>query len=148
MGQVITQIHHFTSKLRGDLGRAKNRRRLKLSKNVVEDITLMLVFPEEAHKGTDINILVHRKPDKICRSDFCPVCLGGYSSDSFAWRFYSPKHLIFGASNNLFEHLATVITPWIYIPETIFQPHAIRIVGEVLVRSTAQATTQIKSKDV
>ena len=41
--------------------------------------------------------------------------MGGYSSDGFDWRFCIPLWLKFLASNNLLEHLATVITPWIDI---------------------------------
>ena len=82
-----------------------------MSKNVIEDLKLMLISLEEAHKGIDMSILVHRKPDKIYRSDSCPAGLRGYSFNGFAWRFYLPKHLLLRASNNLLEHLAIVITP-------------------------------------
>jgi hypothetical protein len=39
--------------------------------------------------------------------------LGGYSHEGFAWHFYLPENLKFCASNNLLEHLAAIITPWI-----------------------------------
>jgi hypothetical protein len=41
--------------------------------------------------------------------------LGGYSHKGFAWRFYLPDDLKFCALNNLLEHLAAIITPWIDI---------------------------------
>ena len=40
---------------------------------------------------------------------------GGYSHKGWAWRFYLPPHLQFRASNNLLEHIASIITPWIDI---------------------------------
>ncbi len=46
---------------------------------------------------------------------FCPAGLGGYSNSTFAWRWYLPSHLLFQASNNLLEHLAAIITPWVDI---------------------------------
>ena len=75
----------------------------------------MLFFLEEAHIGVDMNLLVYRKPTEVYRSDSCPADLGGYSSDGFSWRFYIPLWLKLRASNNLLEHLATVVTPWIDI---------------------------------
>ena len=39
--------------------------------------------------------------------------MGGYSSDGFTWRWYVPEYLKFRASNNLLEHLASIVTPWI-----------------------------------
>jgi hypothetical protein len=41
--------------------------------------------------------------------------LGGYSHEGFALRFYLPDDLKFCALNNLREHLAVTITPWIDI---------------------------------
>jgi hypothetical protein len=41
--------------------------------------------------------------------------LEGHSHKSFKWRFYLPDDLKFCASNNLLEHLAAIITPWIDI---------------------------------
>ena len=115
MGIVLPSIHHFMSRLRELLRKSANTRRVNLNTNVIEDLKLMLFFLEEAHIGVDMNLLVYRKPTKIFRSDSCPAGLGGYSSDGFAWRFYIPLWLKFRASNNLLEHLATVITPCIDI---------------------------------
>jgi len=62
-----------------------------------------------------MNLLVFRKPTHVYRSDSCPHGLGGYSHMGFAWRFYLPEELRFRASNNLLEHLASIITVWIDI---------------------------------
>ena len=64
-----------------------------------------------------MNIIAYRKPTHIYRSDSCPWGLGGYSHEGFAWRWYVPSHLLFRASNNLLEHIASIITPWIDILE-------------------------------
>ena len=73
----------------------------------------MFFFLEKAKDGVDMNLLVFRKPNKVYRSDSCPAGMGGYSSDGFAWRWYLPDHLKFRASNNLLEHMASIVTPWI-----------------------------------
>jgi hypothetical protein len=41
--------------------------------------------------------------------------MGGYSHEGFAWQFYLPDNLQFRASNNLLEHLAGTISPWVDI---------------------------------
>ena len=61
----------------------------------------------------DLNLIAYRKPTHVNHSDSCPRGLGGYSHKGHAWRFYLPPHLRFRASNNLLEHLASIITPWI-----------------------------------
>ena len=115
VGVVIPQIHHFMSRLRGAMRRASSRRSIKLNQLVKDDLKLMMFFLERANAGIDMNILVHRKPTKVYRSDSCPAGMGGYSSDGFAWRWYIPAHLRFRASNNFLEHIATTITPWVDI---------------------------------
>ena len=60
-------IHHFMTRIRGILRRAKNRRIIKLNDMVIKDLKLMLFLLEEAVGGVDMNILVYRKPTKIYR---------------------------------------------------------------------------------
>ena len=60
-----------------------------------------------------MNFLVYIKPTKVFRSYPYPAGLGGYISNGFTWIFYIPLCLNFLASNNMLEHLATMITPWI-----------------------------------
>jgi hypothetical protein len=62
-----------------------------------------------------MNIIVYRQPTHIYCSNSCPVRLGGYSDSSFAWRYYLPANLQFCATNNLLEHLASIILPWVDI---------------------------------
>lgn len=81
----LPQIHHFMSRLRELLRRAKNRQSVKLPEAAVDDIKLMLLFLDKAVKGIDVKLLVYRKPTKIYMSDSYPAGMGGYSSDGFAW---------------------------------------------------------------
>ena len=104
------------------LRKSANRRRINLNTDVIKDLELMLFLLEEEHIGVDMNLLVYRKPTKVYISDSCPAGLGEYSSDGFAWRFYIPLWLKFRSSNNLLEHLATVITPWINIVAKRLRP--------------------------
>ncbi len=62
-----------------------------------------------------MNNIAFRRPTHVYRSNSCPAGLGGYSHEGFAWRWYLPKDLEFGAMNNLLEHLAAIIPPWINI---------------------------------
>ena len=113
VGIILPQLHHFMSRLRDLLWKSSNRRSINLTESTRKDLELMLFFLNKAKDGIDMNLLVFRKPTKVYRSDSCPAGMGGYSSDGFAWRWYLPDHLKFRASNNLLEHLAAIITPWI-----------------------------------
>jgi hypothetical protein len=73
----------------------------------------MSFFLDKARDGIDMNIVAYLFPTSCYRSDSCPHGLGGYSNDGRGWRWYLPPELRFRASNNLLEHLAAVITPWI-----------------------------------
>ena len=75
----------------------------------------MLFFLKRAHIGVSMNLVAYRKPTHVFRSDSCPAGLGGYSHSGFAWRFYLPENLKFRASNNLLEHIASIITVWVDI---------------------------------
>jgi hypothetical protein len=70
---------------------------------------------EKAHEGIDMNIIAYLQPTFCYRSDSCPHGLGGYSHEGWVWRWYLPMNLRFWASNNLLEHLAAIITPWVDI---------------------------------
>jgi hypothetical protein len=68
-----------------------------------------------AHNGISMNSIVYQWPTHVYCSDSCPAGLGKYSDSGFAWQYYlKPRHQ-FWATNNLLEHIATIITPWIDI---------------------------------
>jgi hypothetical protein len=75
----------------------------------------MIGIIKRAHEGIDLKIIVFRHPTHVFHSDSCPAGLGGYSNSRFAWCWYLAPHLHFQALNNLLEHLAAIITPWVDI---------------------------------
>ena len=75
----------------------------------------MIFFLEKAHVGITMNMVSYLKPTHADRSDSWPMGMGGYSNKGYAWRWYLPIELQFRASNNLVEHLASIITVWIDI---------------------------------
>jgi hypothetical protein len=115
LSMILPFVHHFMSRLRDLQARAKNRRSIKITAECEKDLNLMLFFLKEASKGVDLNQIAFRMPGFVYRSDSCPKGLGGYSHLGKAWRFYIPEWLQFRASNNLLEHIASIITPWIDI---------------------------------
>jgi hypothetical protein len=67
------------------------------------------------HNGISMNIIVYRWPARIYRSDLCPAGLGGYSDSGFTGQYcIKPEHQ-FWVTNNLLEHIAAIITPWVDI---------------------------------
>ena len=88
---------------------------MKINGKQFEDLKLMLNFLKMANKGINLKIIAFRCPTHVYRSDSCSAGLGGYSHEGFAWRWYLPENLKFRATNNLLEHLAAIISPWIDI---------------------------------
>ena len=114
---VVPHVHHFLSRIRElhTHARRTNHRHIYITPICIDDMKLMKTFLDRAHQGIDMNLITYRKPTHIYRSDSCPAGIGGYSHQGFAWRYYFPDNLLFCASNNLLEHMAAVITPWIDI---------------------------------
>ena len=75
----------------------------------------MIYFLDKAKEGVNINLKAYRKPTDIYRFDSCQAGLVGYSHEGFAWRFYILWELQVRASNNLLDHIRSIITPWIDI---------------------------------
>ena len=113
VSQILPEINHFLNGYRSLLNRAKHQRKAKVPLHVVADCHILLKFLEKAHEGISMNLLAYRLPDRVYRSDSCPAGLGGYSDQGFAWHYYLPPDLLFRASNNLLEHIASIITVWI-----------------------------------
>ncbi len=113
--QIVPPVHHFLSRLRYLKQRAKNKRMIMVNKEYNKDLKFLLMVLQKCQQGINLNAIAYRRPTHIYRSDSCPAGLGGYSHKGFAWRYYLPKDLEFRASNNLLEHLAAIITPWVDI---------------------------------
>ena len=115
LGQIIPTVHHFLSRLCFLKQWSENRQQIKINKQCTQDLQFLLFILGKCHQGIDLNLIAFWQPTHVYRSDSCPAGLGGYSHKGFAWRFYLPDELKFRASNNLLEHLAAIITPWIDI---------------------------------
>ena len=115
VGMIIPQVHHFLSRLRSLLRRAKKRRLpAPIDEDCKADLRLLKRVLELANDGISMNNLVYRKPTHPSRVDACPFGIGGYSvrRGGIAWRWYLPEELLFRASVNLLEHLAHIVQIW------------------------------------
>jgi hypothetical protein len=115
LGMAIHTVYHFMSKLHDLQERAKSRRSIAINNECRNNLRFMIGVIKRAYDGINLNIIVYQRPTHVYRSDSCPAGLGGYSDSGFAWRWYLLSHLLFRASNNLLEHLAAIITPWVDI---------------------------------
>lgn len=115
LSMVIPGVHHFLSRLRDLLWKAKRRHWIVIPPACADDFRLMKVFLAQAWKGVSLNLLAYRRPTHVYYSDSCPFGLGGFSTAGHAWRFIIPGELRFRASNNLLEHMAAIITSWVDI---------------------------------
>jgi hypothetical protein len=115
VGMAIPFIHHFLSRLRDLQVWAKSRQSIPITNECQKDLELMINIIKIAHDGISMNIIVYRWLMHIYCSDSCPAGLRGYSNSSFAWQYcIKPEHQ-FRARNNLLEHIAAIITPWVEI---------------------------------
>ena len=78
-------VKHFMSRIRQEKDRAKNRRMIKISSIVLDDLKLHLQFLKIAYEGISMNQISYRSPTHSYRADACPFGLGGYSSRGRAW---------------------------------------------------------------
>ncbi len=118
LSMIIPFVHHFLSRLRELFQKSKRTRRrtTHITAICIDDLRLMRdCFLAKAHEGISMNQIAYRRPMHVYRSDSCPAGMGGYSAEGFAWRFPVEGDLKFRASNNLLEHLASVISPWVDI---------------------------------
>jgi hypothetical protein len=118
VSMIIPFVHHFLSRLWELLQRSKRNRRRSthITAICLDDLRLMRdCFLANAHAGISMNQIAYRCPTHVYRSDSCPAGMGGYSAEGFAWCFPVEGDLKFRASNNLLEHLASIISPWVDI---------------------------------
>ena len=110
LGRIISSVYHFLSRLRDSEKRDCNWQTIKLSDDCREDIKLMLKFLIKTTQGVNLNLIAYLLPTHVYRSDSCPIGLRGYAHLGWTWRFRIPPHLFFRASNNLLEHMASIVT--------------------------------------
>jgi hypothetical protein len=119
---IIPYSKHFMSRLRKLMFRAKNRRQIKTSQTITEDLKLHLDFLKIAHTGISMNLLTYRAVTRLYRSDACPAGVGGYSSKGRGWRLSIPPEYQLRMTLNMLEHLGTIIGPWVDIIENNLPP--------------------------
>ena len=82
---VVPGVHNFLSCLRDLQQMAAHRRSIKISETCRNDLILMIRFLKIAKQGIDMNLIAFCRPTHVYWSDSCPLGLGGYSEESFAW---------------------------------------------------------------
>ncbi len=118
VSMIIPFAHHFLSQLHKLLLQSKqqSQRTTHITTICLDDLRLMNdCFLVRARDGINMNQIAYRCPTHVFRSDSCPAGIGGYSDEGFALRFPIDGDLKFRASNNLLEHLASIISPWVDI---------------------------------
>jgi hypothetical protein len=117
VSMIIPPVHHFLSCLRELHSRAKNNNQslTNIPQICINDEKLMKKILKWGNDGISMNQIAYRKPTHVYRSDWCPGGLEGYSHKGFVWCYYLPEDLQCCVSNNLLEHIASIISPWIDI---------------------------------
>ncbi len=114
---VIPLSGHFLNRIRQRISsRSFIHQQLSLRRDEIDDLRLWQMFLHHAHQGLSMNLLVHRRPTVIGCSDSCPMGIGGFLLDGFAWRLRIPTcSLIYQRkqSNNVLEFLGMAINIWI-----------------------------------
>jgi hypothetical protein len=115
---IIPFVHHFLSRLRELFLRSKriNRHSIKITSICIDNLKLMNeCFLVKVRDRINMNQNAYRQPTLVYCSDLCPAGMGGYSNKGFMWCLPLDDNLRFRASNNLLEHLAGNISPWVDI---------------------------------
>ena len=105
---ILPFVNHFMSRLRDLNARVKKKRTITISKTCLDNLALMQFFLDTAHQGVSFNTITYHQPTHLYRSDSCPHGLGGYNHNGYSWGWKVPDDLLFRASNNLLEHLASI----------------------------------------
>lgn len=109
VASVLQEGKHFLNRLHAAEQRARRHGSTRLTVECRHDLTLWIAFLIKAFQGIDINLLVSRVPDRICRTDACEHGLGGFSlTTGRAWRWWIPRELRHLKSINFLEYLACI----------------------------------------
>ena len=116
---AIPLTRHFLDRIEGTIASTTDRKStpLNLSTEVVNDLLLWHQFLAKAHLGISMNLVVIRRPSRLCWSDACPFGIGGYSLvTGKAWRVRIPTGSIIHGHpgvNNLLEFLGMIVNVWL-----------------------------------
>lgn len=115
---IIPLARHFLTRIRAArLSRANKKSWVKFTESVLADLALWLKLLAKAHTGISMNLIVTRRPNRICWSDSCPFGIGGFLLRSGrAWRIRIPKEsILYGSAliNNLLEFIGMAVNIWL-----------------------------------
>ena len=115
---VIPLARHFNTRIRAARNSKVNKKSwIKVTKPVLADLVLWKDLLKKANVGISMNLIVTRRPNRICWSDSCPFGLGGFLLRSGrAWRIRIPKaSVLYGSAliNNLLEFIAMAVNIWL-----------------------------------
>ena len=115
---VIPLARHFLTRLRAAKNSRMNKKTwINISRLLLADLVLWLELLRRANIGISMNLIVTRRPNKLCWSDSCPFGLGGFLLRSGrAWRIQIPKGSILygnGTINNLLEFIGMAVNIWL-----------------------------------
>ena len=114
---VLPFSRHFMGRLR-DLLKPRRHKNcpVTVGRETRADFALWKHILSRAHQGVSMNLIVTRRPSRICWSDACPFGMGGYSLSGRAWRLRIPVgNPLRGhpGVNNLLEFTAMVVNIWL-----------------------------------
>ena len=115
---VIPLARHFLTRIRAARNSRTNKKSwIKLTKGVTADLVLWRELLRRSNVGISMNLIVTRRPNRLCWSDSCPFGLGGFLLQSGrAWRLRIPKgSILFGSAliNNLLEFIGMAVNIWL-----------------------------------
>jgi hypothetical protein len=114
---VIPLARHFLTRIRAARHSKTNKKSwIKVTKLVMDDLVLWMELLKRSNVGISMNLIVTRRPNRICWADSCPVGLGGFTLRSGrAWRLRIPKgSILYGSAliNNLLEFIGMAVKVW------------------------------------
>ena len=115
---VIPLARHFNTRIRAAKNAKINKKSwIKATKLVLADLVLWRDLLKRANLGISMNLIVTRRPNRLCWSDSCPFGLGGFLLRSGrAWRLRIPKgSILYGSAliNNLLEFIGMAVNIWL-----------------------------------
>jgi hypothetical protein len=115
---VIPLARHFLTRIRAAKNSRTNKKSwVKATPLFLADLVLWLELLRRANTGISMNLIVTRRPNRICWSDSCPFGLGGFSlRTGRAWRMRIPNEsILYGSAliNNLLEFVGMAVNIWL-----------------------------------
>jgi hypothetical protein len=115
---VIPLARHFLPRIRAAKDSKTNKKsRVKFTDDIAADLVLWRRLLTKAHQGVSMNLIVTRRPNRICWSDACPFGIGGFLLvTGRAWRIRIPEtSILYGSAliNNLLEFIGMAVNIWL-----------------------------------